>query len=114
MTMPFSGERPILTSFWPTATSCNTADSNFKTSLDMGTPSQSRLRFWIFFVGTSEPTSDFRQGPRRFRRIAQNNYGDVVAAAGLIGQVDQPAGRALRIIGLLQYAGNLRGGKLAE
>src|SRR5271155_5270736 len=114
MTMPLSGERPMLTSFWPTATSCNTADSNFNTSFDMGTPSRSRLCFWIFLFGAFKPAPNFGEVPARFRRITQNNHGDVVAAAGLIGQVHEAAGGALRILGLLQHAGNLGGGQLAK
>src|ERR1700722_7327308 len=115
MTMPLSGERPMLTSFWPTATSCKTEDSNFKTNLDMGTPSLSRLSFRFFaVVGAFEPAANFGERPRRFRRITQHDDGDVIATAGFVGQIDQTAGGSLRVVGLIQDAGDLRGGEFAE
>src|SRR5271156_6508466 len=107
--MPLSGERPMLTSCCPTATSFNTELSNFKTSLDMGTPSLSK---WI--LGCFEPSADLAHGARCLRRITQDNCSNVVASAGVISLLDQIVSGLLRAAGFLQNAGDLRLGKLAK
>src|SRR5580704_18355418 len=109
MTMPLSGERPMLTSCWPTATSFNMELSNFKTSLDMGTPS---LSSWI--LGCFEPTADLAHRARCFWAMAQDYCSNVVAASGVIGLLDQRIGGLLRAGGFLQDAGDLRLGKLPK
>src|ERR1700730_17681133 len=109
MTMPLSGERPMLTSCCPTATSFNMELSNFKTSLDIGTPSLSR---WI--LGWLEPSADLADRAVLFWGGAEDNRGNVVAAARMIRLLDQRIGSLLRACRFLQYSGNLRLGKLAK
>src|SRR5580700_243662 len=109
MTMPLSGERPMLTSCCPTATSFNTELSNFKTSLDMGTPS---LTSWI--LGCFEPSADLAHWARRFWTMAQDNCSNVVAAAGVIGLLDQTVSGLLRARRFLQNSRDLRLGKLTK
>src|SRR5271154_3466349 len=109
MTMPLSGERPMLTSCCPTATSFNTELSNFKTSLDMGTPSLSE---WI--LGWFEPSADLAHRARCLWAMTQDNRSNVVASAGVIGLLDQRIGGLLRAGGFLQNSGDLRLGKLAK
>src|ERR1700677_2351865 len=109
MTMPLSGERPMLTSCCPTATSFSTELSNFKTSLDMGTPSLSRG-----IPGFFEPSADLAHRPRRFWAMAQDNCGNVVAAAGAISLLDERISGLLRAGGFLQNSRDLRLRKLAE
>src|SRR5271156_1353356 len=109
MTMPLSGERPMLTSCCPTATSFNMELSNFKTSFDMGTPS---LSSWI--LGCFKPSAELAHGTRCFWAMAQDDCGDVVAAAGVIGLLDQRIGGLLRAGGFLQNTGDLQLGKLTK
>src|SRR5580698_10219390 len=109
MTMPLSGERPMLTSCCPTATSFNIAVSNFKTSLDMGTPS---LSSWI--LGCFKPSADLAYRARCLRRMAQDDCGNVVAASGVISPFDQIVGGLLRARRFLQNTRDLRLGKFAK
>src|ERR1700688_5024916 len=102
MTMPLSGERPMLTSCCPTATSFSMELSNFKTSLDMGTPSLSR---WI--LGCLKPSADLAHRAVLFRRVTQDNRSNVVAAACMIRLLDQRIGGVLRARRFQQYSGDL-------
>src|SRR5271155_3959315 len=107
--MPLSGERPMLTSCCPTATSFNTAVSNFSTSLDMGTPS---LSGWI--LGYFEPSADLAHRARSLRRMTQDYRSNVVAAPRMIRLLHQRIGGLLRPSRFLQNSGDLRLGKLAK
>src|SRR5580692_5288915 len=109
MTMLLSGERPMLTSWCPTATSFNIAVSNFNTSLDMGTPS---LSSWI--LGCLKPSADLAYCAVLFRRVSQHNRSNVVAATRMIRLLDQRIGGLLRPSRFLQNSRDLWLGKLAK
>src|ERR1700677_4323444 len=109
MTMPLSGERPMLTSWFPTATSFNIAVSNFKTSLDMGTSS---LSSWM--LGCFKPSADLADRAVLFRRLSQHNRSNVVAATRMIGLLDQRISGLLRPSRFLQDSRDLWLGELAK
>src|ERR1700689_1562115 len=109
MTMLLSGERPMLTSWCPTATSFKIAVSNFNTSLDMGTPS---LSSWI--LGCFKPSADLAYRAVLFRRVAQHNRSNVVAATRMIRLLDQRISGLLCSGRFLQNSRDLWLGKLAK
>src|SRR5271154_6157272 len=108
--MPLSGERPMLTSFSPMASSCRIEFSNFSTSFDIATP-PSRC-----FFGSFEPPPDARNCAHRLRRAPNQDGRDVVAAARLIGELDKALGGflSLLVFRLDQGSRNLRVRKVAR
>src|SRR5215469_15063771 len=109
MTMPLSGERPMLTSFWPTASSWSTAFSNFSTIFDIAKPPSKR------FFRAFEPTADSCESSHRLRCAPNDDSCDVVAATGAVGEANQTIGDVLRLFilvdGFVERGGDLRVGK---
>src|SRR5260370_35059952 len=90
--MSLSGARPMVIGWVPSGTSFNTAPSNFRTSLDIffyPPPTEAERTL----PGIPLPDLQAIEHPFRFRNNAQNDHTDVVAAAVLVGQIDDRARR---------------------
>src|ERR1022692_4095254 len=119
MTMAFSGERPMLTSFDPTGISFSTEFSNFSTSFGISILPRKNVTRICPLVATRilEPfayAADPRELPPGRWSAADNDGRNIVSTPGEFRELDESRCGLLRVVALSQHGGNLRIRELAR
>src|SRR5271169_903223 len=98
----------MVTSSEPTGFSCKIDSSNLSNSFDMASP-----LFNFLLLNFEYPDEPFEY-PNRFRRRANDNRCDVVPAACVICETDEPVSSLLRTAPVAENCGDLDVGEFTS